>query len=104
MRETGSLWWERPGRGKSTLAQTLAGLRVPTSGEVVAAGLPLRGWSEEAFRRKVAIALSEPAIFRGSASENVSLGRPGVGDDEVSELEWWTGAIPESCWPSVSVR
>jgi ABC-type multidrug transport system fused ATPase/permease subunit len=80
------------GAGKSTLAAVLAGLRTSTFGQVTAGGTPLASWRESDFRKRVAIAFTEPSLFRGSIFDNVALGRAEIDQAWVSELFGLIGA------------
>jgi ABC-type lipoprotein export system ATPase subunit len=69
----------RSGSGKTTLLHLLAGLELPTSGEVVVLGTPLAGRSRadraELRRRHVALVTQEPGLVPWlTAAENVELG------------------------------
>lgn len=74
------------GAGKSSLAQVLAGLRVPTSGHVRAGGKLLSQWDEEAFRKYVGFMNSNVQLFQGSLFDNVALGRKGISPEMVDSL------------------
>jgi ABC-type multidrug transport system fused ATPase/permease subunit len=65
------------GKGKSTLASLLAGLRTPESGLLLAGGLDYRTLGEDRWRRRVAYAPQshENHIFSGSLAFNLLMGR-----------------------------
>jgi ATP-binding cassette subfamily B protein len=65
------------GKGKSTLAAVLTGLRAPESGLLLAGGLDYRTLGENRWRRRVAYAPQshENHIFSGSLAFNLLMGR-----------------------------
>jgi len=65
------------GKGKSTLASVLAGLRTPASGLLLAGGLDYQTVGEHRWRRRVAYAPQshENHIFSGSLAFNLLMGR-----------------------------
>ncbi len=68
--------------GKSILMQTLCGLRPPAGGLAEVGGVDTREVNRFADGSMVSIA-SEPEIFRGTLTENLSLNRVSVTDTEV---------------------
>ncbi|WP_068635238.1 ABC transporter ATP-binding protein [Thauera butanivorans] len=64
------------GAGKTTLLHTLAGLRVPSVGEVRIGGRPYAGWSAtEAARFRGLLTQQQPDLFAASVLETVLIGR-----------------------------
>ena len=72
------------GSGKSSLADILAGLVVPDSGEVLIDGVALDSSRRAGWRRTVAYVEQEPFLFDGTIAENLAWGR-----NEVSEAQMW---------------
>lgn len=72
------------GSGCSTLLDILLGLRYPTSGHISIAGYDLRSWYLEELRANVMLLRSQD-IVNGTISENVRLGYPGIGLDDVQQ-------------------
>lgn len=70
------------GSGKSTLIDLVYGFREPTRGHVEIDGLPLRDLRVREIRNRISI-VRDPAIFEGTVLENVVLGRPNVGLEDV---------------------
>jgi ABC-type bacteriocin/lantibiotic exporter with double-glycine peptidase domain len=70
------------GSGCSTMLDVLLGLRYPTSGHISIAGFDLRSWYLEELRSSVMLIRSQD-IVNGTIAENIRLGRPGIGLDEV---------------------
>lgn len=72
------------GTGKSTLADILVGLRRPASGAYLLDGLDSRTIPLPLLRDQVAVVRHQDfGIFSGSVLENVTMGREGVGVEEV---------------------
>lgn len=71
------------GLGGSALLDLVAGLRSPTSGQVLLNGVDLRLWQLEELRRQVFLVRGQD-IVQGSLLENIRLGRPEIGIDEVN--------------------
>lgn len=70
------------GSGSSTMLDLLLGLRHPTHGHISLDHFDLRSWYLEELRSKVMLVRTED-IVNGTIAENIRLGRPGVGLDEV---------------------
>ena len=82
--------------GKSTLMQTLCGLRPPASGLAEIGGVDSREVNRFADGSMVSIA-SDPEIFRGTLTENLSLNRVSVTAAEVraalKAVELWDESL-----------
>ncbi|MER7888350.1 thiol reductant ABC exporter subunit CydC [Micromonospora sp. NPDC094482] len=72
------------GAGKSTLAAVLTGAVRPSSGRVTVNGRDLATYSEDELPRAVGGLLAEAYVFHASVRENLLLGRPGAGEDELA--------------------
>ena len=72
------------GSGKSTLLALLAGLASADTGAIAIGGMALTPASAAFLRRRIAWIGQKPHIFAGSLRANVSLGRSGIGPDEVA--------------------
>lgn len=70
------------GSGCSTMLDLLLGLRHPTAGHICMDGFDLRSWYLEELRSSVMLIRTQD-IVNGSIAENIRLGRPGIGLDEV---------------------
>ncbi len=70
------------GSGCSTLLDLLVGLREPSHGRILVGGLDLRSWHLERLRQRVMLLRSQD-IVNGTLAENVRLGLPGVGLEDV---------------------
>lgn len=71
------------GSGKSTVARLLAGLVVPTGGQVLLDGLDLRSYDPAGLRKDMGVVLQDNMLLSGSVAENIALGRAGIDDAEV---------------------
>lgn len=84
-----------PGSGKTTLFETLCGLREPDRGVVEVDGIDVRGLSLERMREQVAL-VEGPDAFAGTVLENVRVGRPHLSPGDVREalrVVGLTGAV-----------
>lgn len=71
------------GSGKSTIARMLVGLNRPWSGSILIDGRPLGAFPREILRSKLACVDSEPALFEGSVTDNVTLWDRTIGEQSV---------------------
>lgn len=73
----------RNGAGKSTLLQALAGLIEPAGGEVSVDGVLLGHLDPADVRRDINLLSQGAHLFHGSLRDNLLLGAPDAGDDEL---------------------
>jgi len=73
------------GSGKTTLTALVPRLYDVTAGRITLDGRDIRDVTLNSLRRLVSTAFEEPTLFSASARENVTLGRPDAGDEEVAE-------------------
>lgn len=71
------------GSGKSTLVDIIIGLLVPTEGDVLVDGVPLRAEMMPAWRQTIGFVPQETFLFRGTIRENLLWGKPSAGEDEL---------------------
>lgn len=71
------------GSGKSTLAKLLTRMYLAPPGKILLDGVPLEDWDLQALRRAVGVVQQDVVLFSGTLEQNVSLGREGVGRDQV---------------------
>ena len=71
------------GSGKTTLTALVPRLYDVTGGRVLVDGVDVRDVALAQLRRVVATAFEDPVLISASVRENVALGVPGCGDDEV---------------------
>ena len=80
------------GSGKSTVAGLLARLYDPEDGRVLLDGHDLRELRLADVRRAVALVFEETFLFSESVRENIRVGRPEAGDDDVRRAAELAGA------------
>lgn len=73
------------GSGKSTLLNLLMGFHAPTEGGILVDGVDLRDFDLASLRSRIGLVSQEPFVFNGTVRDNIALGRPGAGLDEVIE-------------------
>jgi len=71
------------GAGKSSLVSLLLGLYRPTTGRVLAGGVPLDELDMPSLRRGMGVVLQDPVIFPGTVAENIAYGRPDATEEEI---------------------
>lgn len=84
------------GAGKSTVAALLAGLRVPSKGEVLIDGIPVAALSDAERRSRIALVSQEVHVFSGTLREDLTLAQPDATDEElidalrrVNAMDWF---------------
>jgi len=73
------------GSGKTTLAQLIARLYDPDSGQITIGGVDLRQIPEKALRSTVAYVLQRSTLFSGTISGNLKQVQP---DAQISQMRW----------------
>ena len=73
------------GSGKSTLAKLISGFYLLDEGQILIGGYDISEYSEQARARNIANVFQDARLFKKSIFENVQMGRPGAGRDEVME-------------------
>ncbi|EJC83940.1 cysteine export CydDC family ABC transporter permease subunit/ATP-binding protein CydD [Rhizobium leguminosarum bv. trifolii WSM2297] len=73
------------GSGKSTLLSLISGLAPCTGGHIVIGGVELADDSAAVVRGAMAWIGQQPHIFAGTIAGNISLGRPGIARDDVTD-------------------
>ena len=66
----------RSGAGKTTLTLLLLGLIEPEAGQITVDGIAIARYQREALWGHIGYVPQEPVLFRGSARENIAVGRP----------------------------
>lgn len=64
----------RSGSGKTTLAHLLAGLKMPTSGQVQFDRYSLAEMTPQVLQQQISYVAQEPRFFKGTLAENLQLG------------------------------
>lgn len=72
------------GSGKSTLLALLLGFLVPDGGRVLLGDLDLADCDVAGWRRQVAWVSQDPGLVHGTVADNVLLGDPAAGPDDVA--------------------
>lgn len=90
---SGLTWRLEPGRscavtgpsgvGKTTLLRTVAGLLAPLGGDIRVGSVRIEDIDPRAWTARIAMVPQQPHLFALSVADNVRLGRPRAGDDEV---------------------
>jgi len=73
------------GGGKTTLLQIILGVLVPTSGEVLIDGMPLRAFGHRNYYHHLGVVLQDDNFFAGSIAENISMFADPADMDRVEE-------------------
>jgi ATP-binding cassette subfamily B protein len=73
------------GSGKTTLTELVPRLCDVTGGAITIGGVDVRDLALDDLRALVAVAFEEATLFSASVHENLTLGRPGVTDEDVAE-------------------
>ncbi len=71
------------GSGKTTVVSLVERFYDPDEGRILLDGVDLREWSDDSLRKAVSLCMQDVFIFAGTVSENISLGREGLGSDAV---------------------
>ena len=75
----------RSGSGKSTLSKLIQRLYSVESGRILIDGFDIKSADLGSLRQQVAVVLQEDFLFNGSVLENISLGNPDIGAEQVVE-------------------
>lgn len=75
----------RSGCGKSTLFKLILGLLMPTEGEILIGGIPVRQLGLQAVRSLVGAVMQEDQLLAGSLAENIASFDPEVKQRQVEE-------------------
>ncbi|MEM9492822.1 MAG: ABC transporter ATP-binding protein, partial [Myxococcota bacterium] len=73
----------RSGSGKSTLAKLVPRFHDVTAGRVRLGGVDLRDIAPEVLYRQVGFVLQDAQLIHGTIADNLRLGRPGAGEQEM---------------------
>lgn len=75
----------RSGCGKSTLFKLILGLLMPSEGEILIGGIPVRQLGLQAVRSLVGAVMQEDQLLAGSLAENIASFDPEVNQQQVEE-------------------
>lgn len=73
----------RTGSGKSTLGHLLLGLYPPTRGKIYYDSHPLQSLNYQAVRSQFGVVIQDSHLFSGSIRENIVLGNPHIGMEQI---------------------
>jgi len=71
------------GSGKSTLGKLLLGLYLPTEGEILYDGIPLRSLNYQSVRSQFGVIMQDASIFSGSIRQNIAFNNPDMDMESV---------------------
>jgi thiol reductant ABC exporter CydD subunit len=80
------------GSGKSTLLSLLLRLVEPTEGRILVGGRDLATLDTAAWRRRIAYVPQRPMLFHGTVEDNIRLGDPAAGREQVQASAELAGA------------
>ncbi len=81
------------GSGKSTMLKLALGLLRPADGRILVDGLPVSQIDPACLRSAMGALLQDAMLFHGPIRANVTLGRPGIGDQELLRALEISGAM-----------
>ncbi|MEJ7776633.1 MAG: ATP-binding cassette domain-containing protein [Sphingomicrobium sp.] len=73
------------GSGKSTMLRLMAGLYAPAAGSVTIGGLDVRQIAPDVLRKAIGYLAQDTRLLNGTLRENVIMGLPTPGDDQILE-------------------
>jgi len=71
------------GAGKTTALRLLGRVHDPDRGRVLIDGEPTTGWALQRLRQSIGVVLQDVFLFMGSVRDNITLGDPGISDEQV---------------------
>ena len=74
----------RSGSGKSTLSKLLQRLYQPESGSTLIDDFDIKTADIGSLRQQISVVLQEDFLFKGSISENITLGEPEIAAEQVT--------------------
>ncbi len=80
------------GAGKSTIVQLIPRFFDPTSGRILVDGVDLRDLRLSELRSLMAAVPQETQLFSGTIMENLLMGKPGAGVEEIHAASWAANA------------
>lgn len=80
------------GAGKSTLAKLISRFYDPSSGVITLDGIDLRKLHPKDLRRAIVMVTQEAYLFSGNVADNIAIGKPDAGLDEIKAAAKAVGA------------
>lgn len=74
----------RSGCGKSTVAQLMAGLLMPDSGQITIAGVAINQLPDEQRTQLIGLVTQEPFLFQGTILENLCFGKQDISQQQLA--------------------
>jgi ABC-type multidrug transport system fused ATPase/permease subunit len=81
------------GAGKTTVASMIPRFMSPTSGRILLDGVDLQEIDRDCLRQQVAFVFQEPTLLDATVADNIRLGFPQAGDDDVRRALLAAGAL-----------
>jgi len=81
------------GSGKSSIINLIAKFYLPTRGSVLIDGHDVRRVSGPSLQRQLGIVLQQNFLFHGTVADNIRVGRPGAGDEDVADAARRLGCL-----------
>ncbi len=72
------------GAGKSTLVDLVPRFHDVTEGEILIDGINIKDYTVESLRRQMSFVTQEPILFNETIANNIALGVPGAGIDQIT--------------------
>ena len=73
----------KTGSGKSTLGKLLLGLCLPTTGEILYDGIPLRNLNYQEVRAQFGVVMQDANIFSGTIQQNITFNNPAISKADI---------------------
>ncbi len=73
----------KTGSGKSTLGKLLLGLCLPTTGEILYDGIPLRNLNYQEVRAQFGVVMQDANIFSGTIQQNITFNNPAIRKEDI---------------------
>jgi glucan exporter ATP-binding protein len=81
------------GSGKSTILALLTRAYDPEAGRITVDGTDIRDVTLSSLRSAIGVVFQDPALFSRTIAENIAIGRPGAGLEEIEEAARSAGAL-----------
>lgn len=98
------------GSGKTTMAKLLARLADPSTGRILLDDVDVRDVTRTSRSTAIRLVPQDGFLFDATVADNVRMGRPDAGDDEITEaftalgLDWWLATLPDGLATEVRER
>jgi ATP-binding cassette subfamily B multidrug efflux pump len=82
------------GAGKSSIINLIMRFHDAQRGRVLVDGVDVRRWAQQDLRRHIGLVLQDVFLFSGTVEDNIRLGTPGIGDEQVRHAARFVNAHP----------